>query len=439
MAVYQAASARRRFGFKLGVISSLITGVLGCGTAQAADPEFDVGGYWRLRYETLNNPIFPATEQERTQHNQRLSSKLLLKGQVNWDDFNVTVEMQDARVWLDNDDPTLKSSQVNTLEPLQYFVRYAPQQENGLNAVTVGRVAIDHGSRRLLAKGVFRNAINAFDGVLVDWDIADWDVRTFYLLPASRLPSDAASVDANERAFDKSYSERALYGVYANSQDNTWFVQSYWLDEDDSETLATTNRQLYTLSVQYKDTLWNDWKGDIELIGQTGTQHRTKDAEDTTQIDHRAWLLHASLGHDIVYNTFLSAEIDIASGDNNPADEVEHSFDGLYGVRRFDFGPTDVYQAMPRENIIAPGLRSVTKFAGKGNLMLGYKSLWYHQTQQDVDSFIGHQVEARLRWQYLDNLRLEFGGAYLNKGDGLEYGDYQDNSVYAYSGFLLKF
>ena len=54
------------------------------GRALAAQPEFDVSGSWRLRLEALNNPIFPVEEGRRTQHNQRLSSRLLVKGEMKW-------------------------------------------------------------------------------------------------------------------------------------------------------------------------------------------------------------------------------------------------------------------------------------------------------------------------------------------------------------------
>ena len=61
--------------------------------------------------------------------------------------------------------------------------------------------------------------------------------------------------------------------------------------------------------------------------------------------------------------------------------------------------------------------------------MLGYKAMWYQKAPQDVDSFIGHQVEARWRYQVRPELRLVLGGAYLKKGEGFARGDYSDNSV----------
>ena len=98
--------------------------------AKASDVTFDADGSYRLRYEYLDSPIFPTSSDSMSKSNDRLSSRLLLKGQVNWNNWNGTVEIQDSRAWLDDNDPTLGSSQVNTLEPLQFFVRYSPQGRN---------------------------------------------------------------------------------------------------------------------------------------------------------------------------------------------------------------------------------------------------------------------------------------------------------------------
>ena len=242
-------------------------------TLKAQAPRFDISGSYRLKYEHLNNPIFPSSSEDRAQVNRRVSSRLLVKAQANWDVFNVTLELADSRVWLDDNDPTLKSAQVNTLEPLQFFARYTPQDSQYLKGITAGRVTFDHGSRRLIGQGVYRNTKNAFDGVLVDYQVSDWNIRGFYLLPVSRLPSDSGAVADAERAFDKSYSEREFFGLYVTSPDKNVKLHSYWLKEEDSEKLATKNRDIYTLAVEYTKPFAELWKANIEVIGQTGTSH----------------------------------------------------------------------------------------------------------------------------------------------------------------------
>jgi hypothetical protein len=410
----------------------------------SSQPTFDISGSFRLKYEHLNNSIFPSSSEDRAQVNRRISSRLLVKAEANWDVFNVTAELADSRAWLDDNDPTLTSSQVNTLEPLQFFARYTPKNtiaadESGLKSITAGRVTFDHGSRRLIGQGVYRNTKNAFDGVLVDWTVNEWNVRGFYLLPVSRLPTDSGAVADADRAFDKSYSERKFFGLYVTSSDNNVKVHSYWLKEEDSAKLATKNRDLYTLGVEYTKPFADTWKANVEVIGQTGTSHQTASASDTAELDVESWMVHANLGKKITDSTLLRGEVDVVSGDNDSTDNTISDFDSLYGVRRFDFGPTDVYQAMPRRNLVTAGARSVTTPTTEHNIMVSYKAMWYQKAPESVDSFIGHQLEARWRWQIKSSLRFAIGAAYLLKGDGFERGDYPDDSLFMFTEALYTF
>lgn len=402
----------------------------------------DVSGSFRVRYESLNNPIFPSYSNAREQSNQRLSTRLIVSSTLHYRNVAATLEVRDSRVFLDENDPTLTANQVNTLEPTQFFIAYQPANLQGLftvNEIKVGRMELDYGSRRLLAKTAYRNATNTYDGMVVEARVADWQVHGIYVLPVSRFPSDSARLDANKRAFDRSYSDRKFFGFYAASNDNNIKLQSYWLKENDAKALATKNRDLYTLSVDYTQPFDNGVITNIEVVGQTGTSYQTASADDINEKDVRAYMMFGYVGKQITDNTFLRAEVDYISGDNDSSDNTISDFDSLYGVRRFDFGPTDVYQAVPRRNLKTIGFRSVSKPSKTHNIMLGYKAMWYQKAPQDVDSFIGHQVEARWRYQVRPELRLVLGGAYLKKGDGFARGDYSDNSAFLFTGALYTF
>lgn len=398
----------------------------------------NVSGSVRARYETLNNPIFPTREDLRPQTNERLSTRIRLKGEAVYQNWQAVAEIEDSRAYLDENDPTLTSSQVNTLEPIQFYITYKGINKC-LDGVTIGRVTLDHGSRRLIGRTRFRNATNTFEGALVDANWSGWHFRGFYLLPVSRFPLDAASIDDNKRAFDKSFSNRKFFGVYAESQDNAWKIHSYWLKESDSHELATKDRDLYTLSVDYSKTFLTKWKYNVEAIGQTGQARQSASTLDIDDKDVTAWMVHGHVGKQISDSTFVRAEIDAASGDDNSSDNTIRAFDSLYGLRRFDFGPTDAYQSFPRSNILAPGLRIVTNLNAAHAVMAGYKGLWLHRVAEGEDDFLGHQFEFRWRYKALAPLALELGGAYLVKGKALETGAYPGNAMYAYTGFIYSF
>lgn len=399
----------------------------------------DVSGSFRVRYESLHNPIFPTTREQREQNNERISTRVILNTHVSYNNVSATLDLRDSRAFLDDNDPTLKANQVNTLEPVQLFVSYTPTSSSYINAVKVGRMELDYGSRRLLAKTIYRNATNSYDGIVVDATFSNWNISGLYIQPVSRFPNDAESIDSNERAFDKSFSERRMFGAYITSPDNNLKLQSYWLKEDDGQELATTNRDLYTLSIDYTKAFENGWKGNVELVGQTGTARETNAVNDSLDKDVRAYMLFGYLGKKVSANTFVRAEFDYISGDNNASDDTIENFDSLFGVRRFDFGPTDVYQAMPRRNLKTVGLRSISKPSSAHHVLLGYKALWYQKAPVNVDDFIGHQIEARWRYNVQPNLRLAIGGAYLFKGQGFERGDYSDNSAFLFTGAMYSF
>ena len=237
-------------------------------TAQANETNFDISGSYRLRYESLNNPIFPSSAQSRDRTNDRLSSRLRVKANMLWDAWGFTAELQDSRVFLDDNDPTLRSSQVNTLEPLQFYTTYRPQDNSVIKSVSLGRMELTYGSRRLISKAVYRNATNTFDGIEIDSNLNDWNVKGIYLLPVSRLPTAQDALDNNERAFDKSFSERRLFGFFAVSPDKALEIQSYWFKEDDADNLNTKNRDLYSLSLDYTTSLFDDWEANVEVIGK---------------------------------------------------------------------------------------------------------------------------------------------------------------------------
>ena len=399
---------------------------------------FNYSGSLRVRYETLNNPIFPTSDNVRTQTNERISTRIRLKGDAAYGNWRAVAEIEDSRAYLDDNDPTLKSSQVNTLEPVQLYISYHDVSEY-IDSVTVGRVTLDHGSRRLIGHTRFRNATNSFEGALVDAHLTGWHLRGFYLFPVARFPSDSASIDDNKRALDKSFSNRKLFGLYAESEDKAWKVHSYWLKESDSAELATKNRDIFTLSVDRTQRFFNSWKYNIEAMVQTGHARQSVSASDVTDRNVKAWMIHSHVGKQLNKSTFLRAEVEAASGDSNSDDGTINAFDSLYGLRRFDFGPTDVYQTFPRSNILAPGLRSVTKISDIHNIMVGYKALWLHQVPEGEEDFLGHQVEFRWQYQVSSQLQFSLGGAYLAKGNALETGAYPDNSAYAFTGLMYTF
>lgn len=101
-------------------------------------------------------------------------------------------ELADSRGYV-SDDPALNSSAVNTLELLQAYVALtgtdviAPGDYTDL---TFGRLTLDLGSRRLVARNSYRNTINGFTGIDAQWlTPGRHSLRAFAAMPVIRRPT----------------------------------------------------------------------------------------------------------------------------------------------------------------------------------------------------------------------------------------------------------
>jgi len=118
----------------------------------------------------------------------------------------------------------------------------------------------------------------------------------------------------------------------------------------------------------------------------------------------------------------ILAQYDYATGG------ATHSFDTLFGARRWEYGPTGIFGAFARNNINSPGYRlflvphrDVSVFAAHRLFWLADSTAAW-QPANLVDStghsgdFFGHLVEVSGRWDAHSNLALEAGWATLIKG-----------------------
>ena len=212
-------------------------------------PRVSLSGTHRSRYETLNNQFRAGREGG----DQVFAFRTTLLGQVHFESLSFAMEMMDSRVANDDEGTPLSTTVVNPLELLQAYInidlssRLGFAQEGYLKA---GRITMDVGSRRFVARNRFRNTINGFTGIdaLVKRSNNDlW--RAFYTLPVQRRV-DGALGDNNPR-FDREDDDVRFWGLYfATSRFGLGDHSEIYLlglHEDDDPARATRNRDLYTL------------------------------------------------------------------------------------------------------------------------------------------------------------------------------------------------
>ena len=409
------------------------------GEALALPEQWSLGGSYRARYETLDGGFHTGSSGAE----EILVGRLLLGATFTTNRMYAGVELEDSRQRLAESTTPLGTDVVNTVEPLQGYVgvRFgdAGSKGGGLD-VAAGRMTIDAGSRRLVARNSFRNTINAFTGVHATLTAsAGSQIQAFYVLPLQRKPSDFESLLDNDSALDTESGDVRFWGIFAARPGifagATGEAYLYGLRSRDQAGIPAADREIYTPGVRlYRTPAAEDWDFEIEGAVQFGTSRASTAATDTRNLQHRAGFFHGEVGYTLSAPMSPRVELsyDFASGDRDPADNRNNRFDTLYGARRFDFGPTGLYGAFARSNISTPGLRLEAR-PGSVSGMLGYRAVWLASRRDQYTtarlqdptgqsgSFLGHQIEAQVQYNVLPgNVAIELGGAHLFHGTFLK-------------------
>lgn len=348
-------------------------------------------------------------------------------------------ELWDARAYGEGPNSSITTSDVNTVELVQAYTKielgdWRTGAKGGKGLLTLGRQTMDIGSRRLVARNRFRQTTNGFTGADLEWTThGGTRLQAFWTMPQIRRPDDLPSLRDNAVKFDLETTRVQFFGAHATVPHVLGGVletYGYRLAEQDGDNRPTRNRRLWTLGARaFARPATGKWDHDVEGAWQFGTARRSAGAADVTDLDVSAWFLHAEAGYTLKggWKPRVAALFDAASGDGGRAGHYGR-FDTLYGAHRFDFGPTALYGALQRTNIISPGVRLEAAPDKRTDVMVSYRALWLENPRDSFATtgvrdargasgrFAGHQAEARLRhWLVPDVLQAETGGAVLFK------------------------
>ena len=395
-----------------------------------------VSGTHRIRYETLDHQF----KAGKSGGDQILNYRTFLMFKADLPEFDIVVEFEDSRQSLADEGTSLSTSIVNPLELLQANISWSAKDWliAGSNSnFTLGRMTMDVGSRRFVARNGYRNTRNAFTGV--DWTLKidqERTFRAFYTLPVMRYPTDTQSLMDNKNKWDKEYSDVSLWGLYYEQKNlplsGIAEFYLYGLKEDDNADFATKNRELYTPGFRfYRKPKTGTIDFEIETTLQWGETRSSTKASDTTDLDVFAGFIHVSAGYsfDAAWKPRLLIQYDFASGDDNPRDGDFNRFDTLYGIGRSELCATGIYGPVARSNISTPGCHLYLKPSANTKLMLAWRYYWLESATDTWTSAkitdtsgasgraLGSQTEMQFTWDAIPgNLKIELGGAYFDFG-----------------------
>jgi len=421
----------------------------------------------RSRYEFLNDEFRTGRHGD----TDVVAFRTLVHGRVDLPYGLVAgAELQDSRAE-QNSDTFLNTTIVNATELLQAYLEVQrPDTFGGTLRGRGGRITMDVGSRRFVARNRFRNTINGFTGVDLEWkDDGDRDglvLRAFWALPVLREPT-ALRRDRlldNDIVFDTETIHVNFWGLYA-ARDFEKLGRGelflFGIHESDSNDRPTRNRQLATPGFRlFRKPATGRFDYVVENAIQFGTSRLSPSNSSPAglkELDHFAHFHHLTLAYtfDAPWSPRVAVQYDFASGDTNPNDGSNGRFDTLYGARRFDFGPTGIYGPFARSNVHTPGLRVQIKPHARLSSFVAVRGFWLAADEDfwvpagvidpngNSGSYVGSQVEIRLRFDVIpENLRLEAGYAHLFAGEFIDdapNSNDQGDSDYVYTQVSIGF
>jgi hypothetical protein len=344
-------------------------------------------------------------------------------------------EGQDSRGFFDGDPGDYRTANtVNEFDILQLFGSLTVKNVFGTGLRTdvhFGRMTMDMGRRRLIARNDFRNTVNAFDGF--HWQIGrdeKWRIRAFATQPVVR--------DMEE--IDQQYDSFLLWGTYLESQHFPWFnTDVYYIGLNDQRlpvrgdprlparpatrdahrTYTTVGGRLFKLPRP------GELDYELETVWQTGRRG---------VMDHFAYFQHSEIGYtfNLPWIPRLLVNHDYASGDR-PDDDQHQRFDTLFGARRFEaYGPTGIWGPFFRSNlnslgwrlIVAPAPNVIVQFAHNVRYLAESTDSFVGSGLRDrtgnAGNELGQDVEIRAQWGVSHNLNFDVGYARWFKGSYLD-------------------
>lgn len=472
--VFRSATGRQCLGALLGAATLMVSPSGGAAPPYRLDdlidssPAFSLSGTHRTRYETLDGQF----RNGGSGGDQMLALRTLVLAKLDFESVAFAAELEDSRGFLtDSATPagvTVRNpTGINPLELLQANVTFRSDDLFGAgwsSRFTGGRMTMDVGSRRFVARNRFRNTINAFTGV--DWQLenAQAELRLFYTFPVLRRvdPSDAV----NDPQMDKESKDRRFWGVYFRPKSisglstNGLEFETFFFGRQRkvaTDFVTPIDQTVYTPGAR----LWRSPEAgsfDFELEGvyQFGRDRLTP----ALTVEKRAFFVHAEAGYSPshAWNPRAVLQFDVASGDDDGdrGNGTDNRLDTLFGARRFDFGPTGINGAFARGNLISPGLKVSAKprtdlagfVAVRGFWLESARDAWTVAAISDPTGqsgrYLGTQAETSLQFDLIPkNLRLETGLSYLVEGDfprdAPRINAPPGNTFYAYTQAILSF
>jgi hypothetical protein len=300
-----------------------------------------------------------------------------------------------------------------------------------------GRQNLLYGAQRLISPLDWTNTRRTFDGGRASLSLSkNHTLDAFYVNPVA--VDEGPIDDANDDDFAGVYDTLLLPDVLPGAASRMELYALYLDRQAGVFAQGTGHEQRYTVGGRFY-TNPKPWDLDVEAAYQFG---------DFEEGDISAWMFATEAGYTFAHQPLkprVYVGLDIASGDDDPADDDLQTFNQLFPLGHAFFGYIDV---LGRQNVIDvhPGVELTLAEGRRGvkrlSLRTDYHLFWRYSDDDAIynvgsaiqrgdagsgASFIGSELDLLLNWQIDRHTAAYLGYSHFFAGDFInETGPHED-------------
>ncbi len=388
---------------------------------------------------------------------------------------NIYLQTQDSReIGSDRpDDPGFSGSEGDD----SFFLRQAnvtiANYKECPFGVTAGRQELGYGDERLIGAFDWNNIGRVFDGIKMRFQQVNWNLEGFAVMPVEHFSNHFDAPDTQDRFFGLYYQMNYIpkqvtefYAFYRNKTDiDSGFPMggSPIGTDQNGVQLGTEKGDYATIGTRIKSTpgQLGPWDYEMETAGQLGTiVSNSVDTNlpnaTTSRKDLAAVATHVAGGYtwEGKERTRLGLEYNYASGDHDPMDGNNGSFQNLFPTNHKFYGYMDLFAWRNMHN--ARAQFNITPIEKLG-LQVDYHAFWIAETNDQwfranaytpvrnvptrgsANNFAGSEVDFTATYPVVKWMKLLVGYSHFFSGAYLADTGRADDADFVYAQTMFQF
>lgn len=327
------------------------------------------------------------------------------------------------------------------LDIFQAYVEVHDLENMPQLTIQAGRYTLIYGTQRLVGAFAWSNVGRSFQGVRLKWEEPNWWAHLFYNDVVVPFDEHANKNDANNN----------LAGLYVQYHGYDWGVSEVYVlrhDQDDIGAASIDGRETYTFGTRAAAKLGEnkEWDVDGEVAYQTGQFAR--------HVDHEAFAVHVGGGYtfkDVAWTPRVGSQYNFATGDEDPTDSDNETFDNLFPTNHLHYGYMDLFGW---RNIHDLSLEVSATPCDPVLVKVHYHAFWLDEpgsapwqnagggtvraAMPGASDFVGHELDLIGRWTFHKHVAIEGGWGHFFAGDFVDDTGPADDADWLYFQTTLK-